>query len=423
MSDARMRTTLSAVDRLVLDALRRHGPLERAALAAITALPRSTLTDALARMRAHGLIEEALVQVKPGRPGRRGRPASVARLASTAGVVGVVSLTHGTLRSAVVDFTGRVVGERSATAWVSVLPDGPLGPGLALLDGALADAGLTRRNLACAVLGVPLPVIHRVDRAPVVDAAFPLRGWAVPPWAEQDLGAALAAELGVPAWWENDANLAVLGEQGFGAARGCSNLVYVKVAHGIGAGLAINGQLCRGARGLAGEMVHVHVVDDGPVCLCGSRGCLCTYVANPREIDGAALPLGRPVVSSVLLQAAQGDPGSVRVLADLGRLIGRSLADLCVYLNLEAVVLDGDLAPAPAPMLTAVRSMIDRYAYPTVAADVRVLLGTLGEHAEILGGLALARERLAAIPEARAGGQPAPRHVIDVSRRSLDVVL
>lgn len=386
------RAALPLADRLILDMLRRHGDLERTELAALTGLARSTLTDALARLRGHGLVEEGAADASRG---RRGRPATVARLARAAGVVGVVSLTHGTLRGAAVGFDGAVLGERVIEATITELPDGPAGPGVELLDSALANAGLDRAHLACAVMGVPLPFRSGVGLVGSPRPPFPLRGRALPEWTEHDPADALAAELGVPAWCENDANLGALGEQRFGVVRDAQHLVYIKIAQGIGAGIIVNGELCRGASGLAGEMLHLHVSEDGPVCICGGRGCLLMHFNTPRLVDIIQPAHSDALtVESVFCLAGEGDPGAIRVLVDMGRLLGRSLADICVYLNLEAIVIDGMLGDAAEAVMSGIRTMIDRYSYPTVARDVSVVRGSLGAHAELLGAVAFARDRL-----------------------------
>ena len=93
-------------------------------------------------------------------------------------------------------------------------------------------------------------------------------------WLHADPAALVTERLDVVATADNDANLAALGEAAFGAGRGLENFIYVKAVDGLGAGLFLNGQLYRGARGLAGELAHVQIDPDGPWCSCGGRGCL-----------------------------------------------------------------------------------------------------------------------------------------------------
>ena len=223
-----------------------------------------------------------------------------------------------------------------------------------------------------------------------------------PSWLQSDPTQQVSARLGVRVWVENDANLGALGEASFGAAQAMQNFIYLKVVHGLGAALVLNGQLYRGAGGVAGELGHLHVYEDGPVCMCGGRGCLITMLDTPQLVD-LIQPMhdARLTMHDVLRLSEQGDAGVNRILGDLGRTIGRSLADMCVYLNPDGIVVDGLLETASAPVIAGIRSMIDRYAHPRAASDVRIVTGSLPHDAELRGAAALARQQLAA-----AGGQP-----------------
>ncbi len=91
----------------------------------------------------------------------------------------------------------------------------------------------------------------------------------------------------VPMYFDNDANMGARGESQYGAARNVDNMAYVKVATGIGCGLIVNGDIYRGSSGAAGELGHVTIDDNGPVCDCGNRGCL-EVVAGAAAVTFAA---------------------------------------------------------------------------------------------------------------------------------------
>jgi predicted NBD/HSP70 family sugar kinase len=387
---------LSLVEREVVAALRRHGTLDRAELTRRCGLPRTTLNDTLARLRDRGLIEE---EARPT-AGRRGRPPAAVRLHPRSGVVGVISMTHGTLRAAVVGFDNTIYGEAHVDAFLADLPRGPVEPGLQMLDGVLAAAGMSRSDLVCAVLGVPMPIKSGAGAVPLPPPRSANAFEAPPGWADTDPAKPLSDELGVPAWCENDANLAALGEMNEGAGMGLSHFIHIKVAQGVGSGIVVNRQLCRGSSGLAGEMLHLHVRETGPICMCGGRGCLIT------EADSSITDIVQPAhpekltIDAVFAMAGSGDVGANRALRDFGALLGRPLADLCVFVNLEAIIIDGLLGEAAHAVIDGMRTAIDRYAYPRIAADVRIVPGALGERAEIIGGAAFAGERLSAGPGA-----------------------
>ncbi|MFZ2013947.1 MAG: ROK family protein, partial [Nocardioides sp.] len=171
--------------------------------------------------------------------------------------------------------------------------------------------------------------------------------------------------------------------------------LYVKLASGVGAGLVLGGRLHRGAVGLAGEVGHVPAREDGPVCRCGSRGCLESEVSSRRLLE-----LLRPVygdyldLAHLLALDAAGEPAVRRVLTDAGHTTGRVLASLCTTLNPGVVVIGGSLGASPT-LVSAIRIGIDRYAHPEAAASCEVVSGHFGGRAELMGALSLAIIRAA----------------------------
>lgn len=212
------------------------------------------------------------------------------------------------------------------------------------------------------------------------------------PWLRTDPTAEISERLGIPVVIENDANLGAFGEARVGAARGHQSLVYLKLdERSVGAGLVLGGRLHRGAAGFAGEIAHVNLTENGPLCACGSRGCLVTRI---KVLFGEMMltAYDRPVSFAELLElAAAGEAGPVRVLRDVGRVLGRPLADLCTLLNPSMLVLDGSLGPAARHLRAGLAEQIDRYAGPPAAAALRIRAGELGADADIIGAVELAR--------------------------------
>jgi predicted NBD/HSP70 family sugar kinase len=374
--------SLRLVDRQLVAALRQHGELSRDQLARLSGLPRSTVTDALTRLLRHGVVTE---RPMPNAAGRIGRPPRLLALAAPTGLVGVIALTHQTLQAGVLDFDGTLYTRQINEAY---LPDqqqsGMIESGLALLHDALPGTSRPLGDLTCAVIGIPTPVSDTRGR--------PLPNSLAPPWIPADPAAELGRHLDVPIWLENDANLGALGEAAFGAAADMTSFIYIKIAHGIGAGLVLDRRLYRGTHGLAGELAHIHVEGNGSLCRCGGRGCLMTAFNTPQLIDW--IRTVHPDVGSmaeVLSLAADRDTGAWRLLRDLGRTIGRSLADFCVYLAPDGVVLEGILENAGAPLIDGIREMLDEFTPPAIASRVRLVGGLLGDRAELLGAAVLAR--------------------------------
>jgi predicted NBD/HSP70 family sugar kinase len=374
--------SLRRLNRLrVIDTLRGEDSISRAEIARRTGLSRSTVSSLVTDLQADGLVVERS-EAATAHGDQGGRPPILLSLDSSAGTAVGIDFGHRHLRVAVSDLASNVLAERELELDTDHSAAEGLDAAAELVAQALGDAGVDRTRVVGAGVGLPGPI---EQSSGVVGSAAILPGW---------VGVAAAKEmkrrLDVPIVVDNDANLGALAEAAFGAARDASDLVYIKVSSGIGAGLILNGRLYRGAAGLAGELGHVLVDPDGLVCRCGNRGCLETVASS-----GALVELLRRSHSSdvsvpdMLRLAREGDLGCQRVIHDAGRAIGRAVADLLNVLNPEIVVVGGDLAGAGDILLDGVREAVARAALPAAAAACTVTAGVLGDRAQVLGAVAL----------------------------------
>jgi predicted NBD/HSP70 family sugar kinase len=175
------------------------------------------------------------------------------------------------------------------------------------------------------------------------------------------------------------------------------DLLYVRLSAGIGAGVIAGRRPLTGSAGMAGELGHVHIVENGPICRCGNRGCLET-IASPVAIAHLlSQSWHRPVTSQELMQLVEdGDPGACRAVEDAATHVGLAIAAAVNLLNPRLVVIGGDLARAGELLLDPIRTAIRRAVLPATAAQVSVVCGQLAEHAEVLGAASLA---LADVPQ------------------------
>ena len=363
----------------VIDALRRHGRASRSDLARLTGLSRTTVGSLVADLQARGLVLE---ETDGRRQAARGRPPTFVRLDPSAGVAVGIDFDHDRVRVALADLSSTVLAEDCVEIDVDHSASDAIGAAVAMVEALRIGADVDRGQLIGAGVGLPGPIDRRTG---TVGSAVIMPGWAGLPAPET-----LARRLGLRVQVDNDATLGALAEASFGAGRGFSDIVYVRLGSGVGAGLVLGGKLHYGAAGLAGEIGHVQVRADGAVCRCGNRGCLET-IAGESAIRALLRPTrGHEVTRRDVLElVAAGDLGAIRVVNDAGRAIGRVLADLCNAVNPEAVVVGGELGEAGEPLLSGIREAIDRYALPGAAEVVKVVHGELGERAEVLGALAL----------------------------------
>jgi predicted NBD/HSP70 family sugar kinase len=372
---------LSTSTRRVADVLRSHGPRTRHELITLTGLSRPTVSASLADLAAAGLIAEQVVQ--PARPAS-GRPASVVRLARPAGLAVGVDIGRQHVRVAVTDLGHALLGdhEQRLTFSADDRPGEVFDLAAWLVDQVLAELGTDRADVVRVGLGVPAP-LTRAGRigAPAL----------MPGWADLQPGEELARRLALPVRADNDANVGALGEVMWGAGQGSRDLVYVKVATGIGAGIVLDGRLYRGAAGTAGELGHVTLDARGPVCRCGNRGCVELTAGGRALLDQARVthPELRDVVDLVEL-AATGDPGCRRLLVDAGIQLGMAMGGLVNLVNPDRILLGGELGGATDLLLEPLRRGLAESGMPAAVSAVQVIQARLGARAAALGAVALA---------------------------------
>jgi predicted NBD/HSP70 family sugar kinase len=159
---------------------------------------------------------------------------------------------------------------------------------------------------------------------------------------------------------------------------------------------------------VAGELGHVLVDPEGPVCRCGNRGCLETAASTGALLDMLRRSHGELTVAEMLRLARDGDLGCRRVIADAGRVVGSAAAGVFNLLNPQLLVVGGDLAEAGDLLLDGVRSSVRLAALPAAADAAGVVAGVLGERAQVLGALALAIGEAGATLDFRESINPVP---------------
>ncbi len=229
-------------------------------------------------------------------------------------------------------------------------------------------------------------------------------------WRDEPLRAALAERIPGALIIENDANAAAWAEYRFGAAQGASVVVCITLGTGIGGGLIIDGQVYRGAYGVAGEFGHMTLVPDGRRCACGNRGCWEMYASgralarDARELaDVSAVAAERMIelagddpmhiTGPVVTQAArEGDPAALEIFETMGRWLGQGIASLAAGLDPEVFVIGGGLSDAGDLLLRPARDTfrlaLTGRGYRPAA---RVEVARLGPAAGLVGAADLAR--------------------------------
>jgi glucokinase len=171
----------------------------------------------------------------------------------------------------------------------------------------------------------------------------------------------LSSEFGLPCVVDNDVNAAALGAyEVLCSGSGPSDLAYLSIGTGIAAGLILDGRLRRGRRGVTGEIGHLPVVDDGPICRCGLRGCLET-VASGSAITGLWPTLGQASsADGLFVAAATGDERAIDVLARVADHLAKAVYLLAITFDVDLIVIGGGVAEVGAPLADAIDAGLGR---------------------------------------------------------------
>ena len=274
-----------------------------------------------------------------------------------------------------------------------------------MLDAArrvMAQAGMDRSQVAAVGVGAPGPLD--------IEAGVVVAPPNLPGWDRVPLKQLIKDGLGIAAFLENDANAAALGEHRFGAGRGVEHMIYVTVSTGVGGGLILDGKLYHGAAGMAGEVGHIIVEPEGPLCGCGNRGCLEALAsgtaiarrARERVAHGAPTLIAdlaggdpeRITVRLVAEAADQGDKEAQTILAEAMNYLGIGMANLVNLFNPQLIVIGGGVTNIGERLFQPVRGAIAQNALPSAAQAVRVVPAALGDNAGVLGAAAVALARL-----------------------------
>jgi len=232
----------------------------------------------------------------------------------------------------------------------------------------------------------------------------------LPGWKDVPLRNIVEEELGKQAFLINDANAAAVGELYFGAGRGARNFIYITVSTGIGGGIIIDGKIYAGSTGTAGEVGHMVIDDDGPLCNCGNRGCwetLASGTALAREArhrikEGAATSILeyaggdiKRVNAEVIHEAAKsGDKLANELIAQLAYYLGVGLANLINIFNPEVIIIGGGLSNIGDMLLKPAFEEAGRRAFKQSYQVVRFARAELGRNSGVLGAAAHALEKM-----------------------------
>lgn len=362
----------------LLTLLRDARPRTRAEIAETTGWARKTVEARIDELTSRGLVTAGEAQ----RTG--GRPSTSFRLDAAARLVLVADLGHAHSTVALTDLAGDVLAVEREDLDLERGPEDVMArvgsQGVELLE----RAGRSREDVAAVGVGLPSPVDAASGRALNPSG---MRGW-----FGDDVKSRITSEYPVPVHVDNDVNLMAYGEWSRIHPDAC-DLLFVKVATWVGAGIIAGGQLQRGASGFAGDIGHIPLAGSERPCQCGNVGCL-ARTASLSGMASSLRDLGLEVAADkeVIDRVAAGDPAALQVLRQAGREIGDVLVGAVGLLSPSHLVIGGPWGTGAEQLIAGVRETVYGRGFPLVTQGLSIQAAQTGDLAAIYGGAAMAVE-------------------------------
>jgi glucokinase-like ROK family protein len=396
---ARSKTTLLAMngaEAKVIEALREQGEISRTDIANLTGWSKAKTFQKIRELIDKGYLIE--VGAGASRGGRRPR---MLRINDKLGYLIGLDIGATSVDIALADMGGKILQRRTASADVRQAPEDFLKRCGELILDIVSSQGFLPDQILGIGIGVPGPV----DFARGVLVAPPL----MPDWENFLIGDYFQRRF--PSAFvvvDNDVNIMALGEQRAGDGFGIDHFIFVKIGTGIGSGIISNGKIHRGSIGCAGDIGHICVDKQGPICRCGNTGCLEAMAAGP-AISEKALQAARNETSPLLRQmmdanggvlrpedvnaaCREGDQAALEIIRGSGEMIGDVLAGLVNFFNPSHIFIGGGITNFGNHLLVAIRRAVLRRSLPLATTHLAINFSKMGPEIGVIGAIALVSE-------------------------------
>ncbi len=408
---------------IILNALRDHPPLSRAALALATGLNKTTVSSLVEQLINASFVTETGV-------GKNftGRPGILLQLNPHAGAIIGAEIGVDFISVVLTDFAARVIWRHQERTDRREQQPAILRHTMANIGAAIKQANAH----GLPILGLALGVPGLVDVESGTLLYAPNLHWENVPLRQM-----LRARFDLPVFVDNEASIAAFGETYFGVARGARNVLYVSAGVGIGGGIVMDGRIYPGGSGFAGEVGHMTLEPNGLPCACGNHGCWetlasqsalfrriqeCIAAGEPSMLARLASPgqngkREQLTLPGVVRAAQEGDAVARRALFDTGKYLGIGLANLVNALNPEMVVFGGILSLAKEFLMPVIQQTISERALRWSWQSAQMVAAAYGSDACVMGSVAMVYDQILRQPfHAVRASRPVSRAAAPVNR-------
>lgn len=212
-------------------------------------------------------------------------------------------------------------------------------------------------------------------------------------WVDVHLTEIFTKAFKLPVLIDNDANVMGLGEAVYGAAKDCTDVIFLTVGTGIGGAIVADGKLYGGYKNRGTEMGHVTIDHKGIACNCGGCGCLEAYASTPALLGQYAAATGKNQNEMdgfyLVGKYKEGEEAAVKCMEDHTDYLGHAIAGFVNTFAPQKVVIGGGISEAGQFYIDLIKKYTFQYAMPDCAANTDVVGATLGNMAGSLGAASL----------------------------------
>lgn len=397
---------MNSAEAEVIRALRKKGKISRTEISNITGWSKAKTSQEIRSLVDKGYLVEVGEGASQG-----GRRPGLLKINDQLGYLVGLDIGATSIDTVLADVGGKVLQRRSSPADVRQSPDEFLSLCSELILEMVKAQGCHHDQVLGIGVGVPGPV----DFTRGVLVAPPLMpGWEnflIRDFFQHTFPTAYVVV-------DNDVNIMAIGEQRAGDGIGVDHFIFIKIGTGIGSGIVSNGKIHRGSIGCAGDIGHICVDKQGPICRCGNTGCLEAMAAGPAITEKAvqAVRNGSSSLLSQIMEAnggilrpedvnvacREGDQAALEIIRASGQMIGDVLAGLVNFFNPSHIFIGGGITNFGNHLLVSIRRAVLRRSLPLATTNLTINFSRMGPEAGVTGAVALAREYLFVVE-----GQPA----------------
>lgn len=379
--------------KMVLEMIRERGPIYKAEIARLTGLSIPTVIKITDELTEHGLVRTIGKGLSSG-----GKPPQLLEFAAERYAIIGVDVGTTNINCVLMDLAANILCQYTTPTIVSDPSDQVIERIIQSIERVMTMPQSSMQHILG--IGVGMPGLLE-DGVVLFSPDFH--------WEQVDLIGRLRARFDLPIQIHNVTRAMAMGERWFGHGRGDVNsFICVNLGYGIGAALYLDGQIFNGGSGTSGELGHMTVDGEGPICACGRKGCLESLAAGNAIAKRAKREMAEGRRSSitpachaaeleakdVFLAAANQDPLAMEIIHDTAEYIGTALANVITLLDPEVIILEGGLSRAGEPFIDEIRQVVKRFQMKYAGRNTRIVVSELGENAAAIGAATYLLQRL-----------------------------